>query len=302
MPLSDKRDSIEDGTEGKYDPRNTLNDLTGREWIKFTRSWFVLDSKRYHQNRATEMHPARYPEELVNEFVQYFTKAGQWVFDPFSGSGATLVSCCETGRNGVGVELSPKYAEVARERLQQQAMFSRSFVVEGDARDAGRSTFWEEDIPGLGLGKAGLPQFDFIMTSPPYWNVLHTSRGGVESTHKKREKAGLDTHYSGDDLDLGNIADYDEFIEALGGVFDGLHDLLKPGKYMTVVVQNVRDPEGVLRPIAWDLARRVSDSFAFQGERVWCQNSKMLGIWGYPRVFVPNYHHHYCLIFRSDPS
>jgi hypothetical protein len=39
---------------------------------------------------------------------------------------------------------------------------------------------------------------------------------------------------------------------------------------------------------------------SFQGERIWCQDSKKLGIWGYPTVFVPNYHHHYCLIFRRD--
>ncbi len=53
-----------------------------------------------------------------------------------------------------------------------------------------------------------------------------------------------------------------------------------------------------MRPLAWDLTRRLSQTFSFQGERVWCQNSKPLGIWGYPTVFVPNVHHHYCLIFR----
>ena len=59
-------------------------------------------------------------------------------------------------------------------------------------------------------------------------------------------------------------------------------------------------PHGEVLPLAWDLARRISRTWLFQGERIWCQNSKPLGIWGYPRVFVPNYHHHYCLIFRHD--
>lgn len=65
------------------------------------------------------------------------------------------------------------------------------------------------------------------------------------------------------------------------------------------MVQNVRDTDGEVKPLAWDLTRRLSQTFSFQGERIWCQNSKPLGIWGYPTVFVPNYHHHYCLIFRN---
>jgi len=60
-----------------------------------------------------------------------------------------------------------------------------------------------------------------------------------------------------------------------------------------------------VRMLAWDLARRIerpgraATRWLFQGERIWCQNTKPLGIWGYPAVFVPNYHHHYCLIFRK---
>ena len=83
--------------------RNDLNDLTGKEWIKFTRTWFVCDSPRYWQNRQTELHPARFPEEMVAEFLGFFTKRGGAVLDPFAGSGATLVACAENGRTGVGV-------------------------------------------------------------------------------------------------------------------------------------------------------------------------------------------------------
>jgi len=275
-------------TEGRKDPRNSLNDLTGRDWIKFTKSWFVCDSRRYHKNRDTELHPARFPEEMVSEFVEYFTKAGERVLDPFCGSGATLMSCQETGRSGVGIELSPKYARVARQRLagQPAPAGTECDVVEGDARQAAELL-------------AGHGPFDFIITSPPYFDMLRKSRGGVESASKKRAKAGLDTHYSDDERDLGNIADYEAYIEAMGEIFDGLAPLLKPQRYLVVVVQNLRDTSGEVRPLAWDLAGRIARTFSFQGERIWCQNSKPLGIWGYPRVFVPNYHHHYCLVFRS---
>ncbi len=278
-------------------PENTLNDLTGTEWIKRTKSWFVCDSPRYHRNRDTELHPARFPEEMVAQFVTFFTKAGQWVLDPFCGSGATLVACLEQGRRAVGLELASRYAEVTRQRLADLDANGDAQVIQGDATQLVKPNLWKDCIA---CAKGPLPQFDFIITSPPYWNMLRHSRGGVHSTHKQRAETGLDTHYSDSGRDLGNIEDYDEFIEAIGDVFDQCQKLLKPEKYMVVVAQNLRVSDGYVRPLAWDLARRISASFSFQGERIWCQDSKQLGIWGYPKVFVPNYHHHYCLIFRND--
>jgi 16S rRNA G966 N2-methylase RsmD len=288
--------------DSAVDPRNTLNDLTGREWIKSTKSWFVVDSKRYWQNKGTELHPARYPEEMVRELVRFFTKAGAWVLDPFLGSGATLVACAEEGRNSVGVEINPKYAQVSRERVAQASFFTAAHALSGDSRCLSDAAFWSQhSLGGVEVSPRGLPQFDFVITSPPYWSMLRTSRGGVESAQKKRAAEGLDTHYSNDETDLGNIEDYDEFVEALGHIFDGVATLLKPGKYMTVVIQNLRTPGGEVVPLAWDVCRRISKVLSFQGERIWCQNTKMLGIWGYPRIFVPNYHHHYCLVFRKSP-
>ncbi len=130
--------------------------------------------------------------------------------------------------------------------------------------------------------------------------MLRTSRGGVFSKHKQRAAKGLDTEYSNAADDLGNLADYDEFVLALSRVFTGLARCVKPSRYLVIVAQNLRDPSGNVRPLAWDLAKRLGRSrWQFQGERIWCQNTKPLGIWGYPKIFVPNYHHHYCLIFRK---
>lgn len=282
-------------------PRNTLNDLSGREWIKATKSWLICDSRRYHRNRDTELHPARYPEELVADFLRFFTKRGGWVLDPFCGSGATLVAAREEGRNGVGIEISEPYVEMTRARLREMpgGGGSRTAVVHGDARELGDADTWS-GIRGVPRGGDGLPRFDFVMTSPPYWNMLRTSRGGVLSTHKRRAQDGLDIDYGAADGNLEALTDYDEFIEALGEVFDGCARLLRPGKYLVIVAQNVRVPDGHVQPLAWDLARRVGRTLSFQGERIWCQNSKRLGIWGYPTTFVPNYHHHYCLIFRRE--
>jgi DNA modification methylase len=305
---------------------NDLNDLTGKDWIKFTRTWFVCDSHRYWRNRETELHPARFPEEMVAEFLRFFTKRGGAVLDPFAGSGATLVACAENERTGVGVELSKRYAATAAKRIEEAS--PAQTVIRGDARDIGNAAFWRADRGKLRASGIefvrGLPQFDFVITSPPYWRMLRTSRGGVFSKQKQRAAKGLDTAYSDDPDDLGNVREYGEFVEGLGLVFDRVRRCVKDGKYLVVVAQNLRDPDGQVRMLAWDLARRIEGLGAgfvkpasaargsrtprpparwlFQGERIWCQNTKPLGIWGYPKVFVPNYHHHYCLIFRRAPK
>ncbi len=304
---------------GRRRRANQLNDLSGTEWIKFTKTWFelpgdadperkliepgrswlIVDSRRYRQNQATELHPARYPEELVREFVSFFTKEGEWVLDPFTGSGATLVACQEIGRNAVGVELSPRYAAVARERLGAGTLMSAATVLQGDAARVGGAAFWEGvECPSLPRDEGGRPVFDFLMTSPPYWDMLRHSRGGVESTHRKRGKRGLDTVYSDDPADLGNVASYEAFVATLCRILADAARRVRPGRYVVVVAQNLRAPDGKVVTLAWDIQRGLTEGLAFQGERIWCQNSKALGIWGYPSVFVPNYHHHYCLIFR----
>ena len=286
---------------------NELNDLAGKHWIKFTRTWFVCDSPRYFRNKPTELHPARFPEEMVADFLRFFTKHGGAVLDPFLGSGATLVACAENERVGVGVELSERYAKTAEGRTLN--LLSPQFVLRGDARVIDHADFWRKrranlETAGLSFAR-GLPQFDFVITSPPYWRMLRTSRGGVFSKHKQRAARGLDTAYSDDRRDLGNISRYEDFIESLGRVFDATRRCVKEGKYLVVVAQNLRAPDGSVRMLAWDLARRIerpgraATCWLFQGERIWCQNTKPLGIWGYPRIFVPNYHHHYCLIFRK---
>jgi len=222
---------------------------------------------------------------MVAEFIKYFTKKDAIVLDPFLGTGSTLVACRETGRKGIGIELTEKWADIARTRVEGD---TNQLVMNGDAAEI--REIWK---------KKKLPPVDFVITSPPYWNILGKSRGGVKSTHRKRKEEGLSEKYSEDKRDLGNVSGYRKFIESLGRIFDDIAGILKEGKYMVVIAQNVRVPKGEVKPLAWDLTERISKTFQFQGEKIWCQDNKKLGIWGYPKIFVPNYHHHYCLIFRK---
>ena len=64
-------------------------------------------------------HPAPFPVELPRRCIELFSFPGDRVFDPFVGSGTTLVAAQELGRKGTGIEKDPQYCRLAVERLRK---------------------------------------------------------------------------------------------------------------------------------------------------------------------------------------
>lgn len=280
-----------DQQKGKKHKNNKLNDLTGSEWIQFTKSWFIVNPKQRKDKEFA--HPAKFPEELAEHFIRFFTKMGQVVFDPFAGISSTILACENTKRTGVGIEYSKKYVDIGKKRLKKMEAEKNHIILQGNSQNLLK--IWnvkENKLP---------QQVDFIITSPPYWNMLGESRGNVISAHQKRKLNGLDTKYSNSKNDLGNIRGYDQFLKALKNVFDQSYFVLKSGGYMVVILQNLRMRNGKFCTLAWDLVNELEkENWHFVGEQLWLQNNKQLGIWGYPSAFVSNIHHHYCLIFYKN--
>ena len=268
--------------------RNRLNDLSPKEWLRFQKSWFVHNPPP--RQRQARRHPAKFPETLAQEFVEFFTKRGQRVLDPMVGTGSTLVACLRSGRNSVGIELNPTYARLARqtvaeerELLGEQAAGLESEVITADAAQ----------LPDLGL-----PAADYVLTSPPYWNMLHAR--GAETQLRRRLQDGLDVVYSDHPADLGNIADYAEFLDRLVAVYAALPAVLRPKAYLTIIVKNVKKG-GQVFPLAWDLAARLSRMFTLKDEKIWAQDDIRLAPYGLGNAWVSNTFHHYCLQFRYEP-
>jgi DNA modification methylase len=267
-----------------------LNTLDGKEWVKRTKSWFVVNPRRRSKGQLS--HPAKYPEEMVERFLEFFTRPSSWVLDPFAGIGSTLVASKSLGRNSIGLELDPVFTSVAKERLQETHGEGSHEIIVGDT--ANIAQLLETHFNGCP------PLFDFLITSPPYWDMLRKSRGGNDSVHKERKKNGLKQYYSDSAHDLGNIEDYDVYIDTVSRILEEAGSFLKNGKYLVVVAQNMRDVDGTMRPIAWDIARRLSETYQLKQEQIWCQDNKRLGCWGYPTTYVSNVHHHYCLVFQKS--
>lgn len=69
----------------------------------------------------THEHMTEKPLELMLDLIADFTDPGDLVLDPFAGSGTTGVACLRLGRRFIGIEKDPKFARLARERLEAES-------------------------------------------------------------------------------------------------------------------------------------------------------------------------------------
>lgn len=269
--------------DGAYDLRNRLNELTGKEWTKFTCSWFIFNAlpadlkEEKALSSNTQDHPATYSPTMVSDFIRFFTKPGENVLDPFAGIGSTLAACRRTGRIGYGIELNPKYFEIIRKRTPE---FSDNIFNEDCRR----------------IDRLPLPPIHYSISSPPYWDVLNRSTDGFR---KQREARGLDVAYSDTREDLGNIEDYETFLREVCSVYEKMYPILTDGAYITIIVKNVKKG-GKLYPLAWDIARILAGQYVLKDEKIWIQDKIGLSPYGYPNAWASNILHHYCLIFRKE--
>jgi len=281
---------------------NRLNELSGTEWIKFTKTWFI--HRPLPREDAKLLHPAAFPESLVKEFIEFFTKTGQLVLDPFLGTGSTLLACIEINRCGIGVEVVKDWADVARMRVEKLLAQKRGSeyllesmglkpekllvkVIHRDSRYL--SKIWEE---------SKFPLADYCITSPPYWNQL--KRNYIRQ--KSRVEKGLATKYSEDLNDIGNIDDYDGFLKALKGIFNEVYKVMKNKGYLTVITNNIFF-NGRIYPLAFDTMKILSEEpFAWvpKDEKIWLQDDKPLLPFGVYNAWIGNRAHQYCLILRKE--
>jgi len=80
--------------------------------------WIIPNVKSNHVEKTS--HPCQFPVELVERFVLSLTDPDDRVFDPFLGSGTSIVAALRHGRRGLGAELAPDYVEIARARVADQ--------------------------------------------------------------------------------------------------------------------------------------------------------------------------------------
>lgn len=279
------------------DPRNSLNDLNGSQWLPETKSFFYqkgLGSKHPHA-QIERQHPAPYSFQDISHLITFFTKKGMNVLDPFGGVGSTAKACALEGRICTSIELQKKWYDLSIERLEYEV-----------GKDSSKEHTFICGDSKTELKKLETSYFDFMVTSPPYWSILN--KKADYKVKKERLANNLATNYSdNDENDLANVEKYEDFLKILvDDIFLECGRVLKPKKYMCLVVSDFRNKSEFIS-FHSDLIqamnhRKTSDGYklTLQGVKILLQNHKSLLPYGYPFAYVENIHHQYILIFRKD--
>ena len=202
--------------------KNRLNDLTGAEWVQFSKSvWRFKQPVRNNYG-----HPAIFPDFVAKRLIRMFTKRGDFVFDPMVGIGTTVVVSRNLDRDALGIELSEKWSNIAKGRLEEiPKPIETWFDSDEKTRISNDHKIIYDDARNL-LSHVEKESVDFCLTSPPYWIGLHGINGKYTGQTEKEWKI-----YSEDSRDLGNIQTYDKFISELEKIYRLVFEVLKKGKY-----------------------------------------------------------------------
>ena len=292
-------------------PRNTLNELTGEEWLYFTKSvWTTAyPSELGHQLRTA--HGANKPPRLMARLIEFVTKSGELVLDPFAGVGGTLLGAAiaRGPRRALGIELAPRWAEVY-ERVVANESAERGgdgpALTDLGSNDPGGPRGFDPSGCELRVGDAlevlptlAAESVDFVATDPPYNVQLPMTMSGgplAESFSNRRTDYAMVTD---DPADLANAPDYPAFLDRMESVLAELARVLRRGRYAVLIVRDAYQ-EGRYLFTGSDLAARGANvGLTPKGDLIWYQAGTRLRPYGYPTGFVPNIAHQHLLVLRK---
>lgn len=209
-----------------------LNDLNGSEWTIHGKSVQTFNSPITEKRR---MHGAAFPISLAKHFTKIYSKPGDTVFDPFAGVGTTLDAANILKRHSIGIELNEDFIKLFNQGIDQKDGKSnhdyRRIVIQDSAMNVCKH------LP--------VDSVDFILTSPPYANLLNKIRENFadkdyNGNPYKNQSRKLAKPYSKHEDDLGNVT-YEEYLIKMKELFLSLHQVAKGGTYNTWVVRDYRD-------------------------------------------------------------
>ncbi len=189
-----------------------INDINLNRWKEYgnilTDSLWLVD-KRDGSGGHSAWYWGNFVPQIPQQLMLRYTKAGEWVLDPFAGSGTTLLESRRLGRNCIGIELQASVARKARQRLnstgaQEQATITGLEV--GDSRSLNVRQI---------LRSHGTSSVQLVILHPPYHNIIQFS--------KNRH-------------DLSNTRSAEDFASSFGKVVENVQPVLDPGRMLALVI------------------------------------------------------------------
>jgi len=194
-----------------------MNDIDMKNWKKYREEDIRTDSlwiigRRDNSGVHSPDYWGNFIPQIPHQMMIRYTKKGETVLDPFLGLGTTLIEGKRLGRNGIGIELNPKIANMARKKIEEQTQLIyfdkenkkvKTLVLTGDSRTI--------SIPK----ETGQKNVQLIIMHPPYWDIINFSK---------------------DKNNLCNASTLNDFLKMFREVVDNVTPLLDDGRFLALVI------------------------------------------------------------------
>ncbi len=286
-PRSAKRElrDASGASRGYYSEANRVNDLTGREWVFWTRSVITKPYPPDLQHALRSRHGGQKPPRLCADLIGVLSKEGQSVLDPFMGVGGVLLGASLCGRRAIGIEINPEWIRIYREVCGREGIPEQE-VLAADARDA---------LPEM-AGRS----FDLVLTDVPYWKMDRAPRspGAYKRVGEKARPA------RGSRLTAFNSFVYsskEEWLARMGEILGMAAGLLRERGYLAVFIGDMyRDNR--YHCLSAELAAVLCriPGLSWKANLIWYDVSKKLHLYGYQYSYIPSLIHQNILVFRKE--
>ena len=178
--------------------------------------------------------------QIARNLILQYTKENELILDPMIGSGTKLIEAKLLNRNAHGIDINPKAVELSKEALNFKfSSTSVQKVFQGNCRNLSQ---YEDS------------SFDFILTHPPYLNIVQYSKGEIEG-------------------DLSDISTVPKFLNEIDVVANELLRVLKENRFCAVLIGDTRKAQHYVPLSYYLLERFLKTGFALKEEIIKAQHN-----------------------------